>query len=69
MNEILQSKLMEMFILKDFMACNKWLPLNPRRQAFEDYRNDVAVRCRINENVEEILEVIERYGGLRSKED
>jgi hypothetical protein len=44
MNEILQSKLMEMFILKDFMACNKWLPLNPRRQAFEDYQNDVVVR-------------------------
>jgi len=69
MNEILQSKLMEMFIIKDFVACNSYLPLSPRRQALEDYQSDPIIQQRVNGIVGDILEVIEKYGGLHTEKD
>ena len=62
MNEILQSKLMELFIVKDYMSHNKYLPLNPRRQAFEDYHDDPHVQRRVNEVVGDVLGIVEKYG-------
>ena len=59
MNEILQDKLMGMFIMKDFMEHNQYLPLNPRRQAFENYQNSPDIQCRVNEVVGKILELVD----------
>lgn len=69
MNKVLQSKLMELFILKDYVAYNKYLPVNPRRQALLDYQNSPTVQQRVNGVVGDVLEVMERHGGLYSEKD
>ena len=56
----IENELMGMFILKDFMATHAWLPLNPKRQAIEEYRSNPAVQQRINGIVGDVLEAIER---------
>lgn len=67
MNEVLQSKLMELFIMKDFMACNKYLPISPRRAALMEYQSDPIMQQRINGIVGDVLEVIEKYDSLHSE--
>jgi hypothetical protein len=52
------NQLMQMFIMKDFIASNKYLPINPCRQAWEDYRDNPIVQQRVNSVVGEILEII-----------
>jgi hypothetical protein len=69
MNEELQSKLMELFIVKDFMACNKYLPINPRRAALMEYQSDPIMQQRVNGIVGDILEVIEKHAGLHSEKN
>lgn len=69
MNEILQSKLMELFIIKDFMANNKYLPLSPRRQAFEDYANNPIIQQRVNGVVGDIFRLVEVYGNAVHSEE
>jgi hypothetical protein len=69
MNEVLQSKLMELFIMKDFEACNKYLPISPRRQAWEDYQSDPIMQQRVNGIVGDVLEVIEKYGSLHTEKN
>jgi hypothetical protein len=59
MNENIRNRLMDFFIMKDFMACNKWLPIDPRRQAMTEYQIDPAVHSRVNGIVGDILEIIE----------
>lgn len=67
MNEVLQSKLMELFIMKDFMACNKYLPISPRKQALKDYIDNSAIQQRVNSIVSDVLEVVEKYDSLHSE--
>ena len=69
MNEVLQSKLMELFIMKDFMACNKYLPINPRRVALMEYQNDPLMQQRVNGIVGDVLEVVERYVSIHSEKN
>ena len=69
MNETLQSKLMELFIVKDFMACNKYLPISPRRTALREYQNDPLMQQRVNDVVGDVLEVMEKYGSLHSEKN
>jgi hypothetical protein len=54
---------MDFFIMKDFMACNKWLPIDPRKQAMTEYQIDPAVQGRVNGIVGDILEIIEDDNG------
>lgn len=68
--ERIQNELMDFFILKDFMACNKWLPIDPRRQAMTDYQSDPIIRGRINNIVGDILEIVEDGDdSLRTEKD
>jgi hypothetical protein len=70
MNENIANKLMDYFIMADFMACNKWLPIDPRRQAMTDYQNDPAIQERINSIVGDILKIVEdNDDGLHTKEN
>lgn len=55
----LEHGLLELFIMKDFMACNKYLPIDPRRQAMKDYQTDPAIQGRVNGIVGDILEIVE----------
>jgi hypothetical protein len=55
----IQNELMDLFIMRDFMACNRWLPIDPRRQAMANYQSDPIVRGRINDIVGNILRIIE----------
>jgi hypothetical protein len=50
---------MDYFIMADFMACNKWLSVDPRRQAMTEYQIDPTVQGRVNDIVGDILEIIE----------
>ena len=56
----IENELMQMFILKDYLATHNWLPINPKRQAIEEYHLNPAVQQRVNSLVGDILEVIER---------
>lgn len=58
MNENMTNQLMDYFIMADFMACNKWLPIDPRRQAMTDYQTNPAIQRRINSIVEDILKIV-----------
>lgn len=69
MNETLQNKLMELFIVKDYMACNKYLPINPRRAALMEYQSDPIMQQRVNGVVGDVLEVVERYASLHSEKN
>lgn len=69
MNEVLQSKLMELFIMKDFMAYNKYLPVSPRRAAWEDYRDDPLMQRRVNGIVGDVLEVVETHASIHSEKN
>ena len=55
-----ENELMQMFILKDYLATHNWLPINPKRQAVEEYQSNPIVQQRVNNIVGDILEVIER---------
>lgn len=59
MNENTMNRLMDYFIMKDFMACNKYLPIDPRRQAMADYQTDPIIQGRINDIVGDILKIVE----------
>jgi hypothetical protein len=56
----IQNELMQFFIVQDFIAHNKYLPLSPRRQALIDYRENVSVQERVHAIVEPVLAIIER---------
>lgn len=58
-NERIRNELMDLFIIRDFMACNRWLPLDPRRQAMADYQSDPVVQGRVNDIVGDILRIVE----------
>ena len=58
----IEHELLSMFIFKDFIATHAWLPLNPKRQAIEEYQSNPVVQQRINDIVGNILEIIEKYG-------
>ena len=60
---MLADQLMDYFIMKDFMACNSYLPIDPRRQAMSDYQTDPAVQGRVNGVVGDILKIVEDNGG------
>ena len=55
-----ENELMQMFILKDYLATHNWLPINPKRQAIEEYHLNPVVQQRVNNIVGDILGVIER---------
>ena len=55
-----ENELMQMFILKDYLATHAWLSPNPKRQAIEEYRLNPAVQQRVNNAVGDILEIVER---------
>lgn len=67
MNEVLQSKLMELFIMKDFMACNKYLPVSPKKQALRDYMDSPVIQQRVNGIVNDVLGIVEKYDSLHSE--
>jgi hypothetical protein len=54
---------MDLFIMKDFMAHNRFLPIDPRRQAMSDYQSDPIIQGRVNEIVGDILEIMEDSDG------
>jgi hypothetical protein len=66
---LLEHKLLELFIMKDFMAYNKYLPINPRRQALENYQNDSLIQQRVNGVVGDVLEVVETYVNVHSEKN
>ena len=68
MNENIRNRLMDLFIMKDFMACNRWLPIDPRKQAMTDYQTDPAVQGRVNSVVGDILEIVEDNDGSSLQE-
>jgi hypothetical protein len=49
---------MDYFIMVDFLAHNKYLPVDPRRQAMTDYQTDPVIQGRINGIVEDILKIV-----------
>jgi hypothetical protein len=59
MHEYTMNRLMDYFIMKDFMAYNKYLPIDPRRQAMSDYQSDPIIQGRINDIVGDILKIVE----------
>ena len=59
MNENTTNQLMDLFIMRDFMARNKWLPIDPRRQAMLDYQTNPIIRQRINDIVGDVLRIVE----------
>lgn len=63
MNENIRNRLMDYFIMADFMACNQWLPIDPRRQAMTDYQADPAIQGRVNSIVGNILKIMEEDNG------
>jgi hypothetical protein len=59
MNKNTMNQLMDYFIMKDFMAHNKYLPIDPRRQAMTSYQTNPAMQSRINGVVGDILKIVE----------
>lgn len=57
--ENIKNQLMDYFILCDFTASNKYLPIDPRRQAMTDYLSDPVIQGRVNGIVGDILEIVE----------
>jgi hypothetical protein len=59
MNKNIMNQLMDYFIMKDFIEHNKYLPIDPRRQAMTDYQTDPVMQGRINGVVGDILKIVE----------
>lgn len=57
----MQDELMQRFIIKDYLDHNKYLALNPRKQALQDYMENPEIRCRVNEIVGTTLEIVAKY--------
>ena len=57
----MQDELMQRFIIKDYLDNNKYLALNPKKQAFQDYMGNSEVQRRVNEIVGTVLEVVEKH--------
>jgi hypothetical protein len=70
MDENIMNQLMDYFIMKDFMACNRYLPIDPRRQAMSDYQSDPVIQGRVNDIVGDILKIVEdNNGSLHSEKN
>lgn len=54
----IQDKLMERFILKDYLDHNRWIALQPKKQAIMDYMQSPVIQQRVNGVVGVVLEVL-----------
>jgi hypothetical protein len=68
MNENITNQLMDYFIMVDFLAYNKYLPIDPRRQAMTDYQTDPIIQGRVNGIVGDILKIVEDNDGSSLQE-
>lgn len=65
----MQDELMQRFIIKDYLDNNKYLALNPKKQALQDYMDNSEIQHRVNEIVGITLEIVAKYGGENVSRD